>query len=74
MGELEAVSQSVWNNVIESETLKTGIDLLTGFLNIVDKTTDVLGSLGTIGVIGGGILGAKNAGREKCYPSYRICL
>lgn len=50
IGELSAVGQSVWKNLIDSDALKTGIDLLTGLLNIVDKTSDALSSLGTIGL------------------------
>lgn len=65
LGELEAVGQSVWNNIIQSETLKSGIDLLTGLLNIVDKTTDALGGLGTVGLAGGLFAGIKNVGGLK---------
>ena len=55
---LATVVQSIWNNLIESKTLKSGIDLLTGLLTIVDKLTESVGTLGTIG-IGAGL---KNAG------------
>ena len=61
-------------NILNSDTLTTGVNVLNDLLGLVNKLTESLGSLGTIGVIGGGILGAKNTGREKCYPSYRICL
>lgn len=57
LGDLSAVGQSVWNNVIESDTLKMGVDLLTGLLTIVDNLTKSFGLLGTIGV-GGGIFAA----------------
>ena len=67
LGELEAVGQSVWNNIIQSETLKSGIDLLTGLLNIVDKTTDALGGLGTVGLAGGLLAGIKNVGQAKMW-------
>ena len=70
LGELEAVGQSVWNNIIQSETLKSGIDLLTGLLNIVDKTTDALGGLGTVGLAGGLLAGIKNVGGLKFRESH----
>ena len=62
LGDLEATAQSVWSNLIESQTVKSGIDLLTGLLNIVDKTTDALGGLGTIGLGAGLFAGIKNVG------------
>lgn len=62
LGDLSAVSQSVWNNLIDSETLKTGVDLLTGLLTVLDKTTSVLGELGTIGLGAGLLAGIKNVG------------
>lgn len=70
LGELEAVGQSVWNNIIQSKTLKSGIDLLTGLLNIVDKTTDALGGLGTVGLAGGLLAGIKNVGGLKFRESH----
>lgn len=68
LGDLEATAQSVWSNLVESETVKSGIDLLTGLLNIVDKTTDALGGLGTVGLAGGLFAGIKNAGQGKSRP------
>lgn len=62
LGELEATSQSVWSNLIESKTIKSGIDLLNGLLTVLDKTTSALGEFGTISTIGSGIIGAKGLG------------
>lgn len=56
LGELVATGQSVWNNLLDSSELKTGVDLLTGLLTIIDKLTSELGGLGTIG-LGAGIFG-----------------
>lgn len=54
-------------NIVNSDTLKGAVNLLNGLLTGVNKLTDALGSLGTIGVIGGGILGANNLGKTyKC--------
>lgn len=50
-------------NIAESALLSGSVDGLNGLLEIVNHLTDALGSLGSIGVIGGGILGAKNIGR-----------
>lgn len=61
-------------NIANSDGIIAILNSFNSLLEVINKTTDALGSLGTIGLIGGGILGAKNAGREKCYPSYRICL
>lgn len=55
LGDLSSTTQSIWNNVTESETLKSGVDLLTGLLTIIEKITSALGELGTIG-LGSGIV------------------
>ena len=62
------------STVVESDLVKFFVDLGTTGVKAIDGLVNALGSLGTAGVIGGGILGAKNAGRGKCYPSYHICL
>ena len=62
------------STVVESDLIKFFVDLGTTGVKAIDGLVSALTPLGTIGVIGGGILGAKNAGREKCYPSYHICL
>ena len=61
-------------NIVNSDTLKGAVNLLNGLLTGVNKLTDALGSLGTIGLGAGLLASFKNAGREKCYPSYHICL
>ena len=50
------------NNILNSDTLTSGVNVLNDLLGLVNKLTESLGSLGTISLIGGGILGAKNAG------------
>lgn len=62
------------STVVESDLIKFFVDLGTTGVNAIDGLVNALTPLGTIGLIGGGILGTKNAGREKCYPSYHICL
>ena len=50
------------STVVESDLIKFFVDLGTTGVKAIDGLVNALGSLGTIGVIGGGILGAKNAG------------
>ena len=52
------------NNVINSDELTVAVKALNALLSGVNSITEALGSLGTIGVISGGILGAKNLGRH----------
>ena len=71
---LENTAKSAWINILDSETIKGGVDVLNSLLKVVVGLVDTFGLLPTVAAIGGGILGGKNIGREKCYPSYRICL
>ncbi len=52
------------NNVINSDELTVAVKALNALLSGVNSITEALGSLGTIGVISGGILGAKNLGKH----------
>ena len=65
-GRLNALSNS-WtefvNSIVQSDTLKTGVNILNELVQGVTKLTSALTPLGTIGVIGGGILGANNLGK-----------
>ena len=70
----KASLEELANDFISSDFLKGLIDSGDKLINILDLLIDKFGVLGTTAIIGGGILGEKNIGREKCYPSYRICL
>jgi len=72
MQKLENQAQEFWFKLIDSDTIKGGIDLLTGLLDIATKLVDTFGAFGTAAMVGGGILGAKNIGREKRYPSLNM--
>ena len=76
-GRLNALSNS-WtefvNSVVQSDTLKTGVNILNELVQGVTKLTSALTPLGTVGLGAGLLASFKNAGREKCYPSYHICL
>ena len=60
--------------IVDRGDLGTAIDGLTKLSEAIGWVIDKFGVLGTTAIVGGGILGGKNIGREKCYPSYRICL
>ena len=64
---LETEAKIAWINILDSETLKSGVDLLTGLVKVVGQLVDKFGLLGSAGLIGGGILGAKNIGRPKMF-------
>ena len=66
--------EALVNTFNNSEFFKGIIDAGGDLLDLLTLLIDKFGVLGTTAIIGGGILGGKNIGREKCYPSYRICL
>lgn len=70
--------KNTWTDTIEnianSDAIISIINGLNGIISGANKLTDTLGSLGTIGLGAGLLASFKNAGREKCYPSYHICL
>lgn len=54
-------------NFTESETIIGFLDLINGLVVGVDKLTESLGTLGTIGLGGGIFAGLKNVGKPKMY-------
>lgn len=48
LGSLDAVVQSISNNILDSDLLKFGIDALTGLASVIDAITNKLGSFGTL--------------------------
>ena len=56
-------------NIVNSETLKNGVNFLNSLLSIVNTLTDKLGALGTIGVGASLFAGIKNVGEGKMLPS-----
>lgn len=65
MTQLENRAQEFWFKLIDSDSIKNGITLLTDFLEVATNIVDALGLLGTASLIGGGILGAKNIGKYR---------
>ena len=67
---LENTAKSAWINILDSETIKGGVDVLNSLLKVVVGLVDTFGLLPTAAAIGGGILG-KNLGKVyKCTFSY----
>ena len=64
---LETEAKIAWLNILDSETLKDGVDLLTGLVKVVGQLVDTFGLLGTTAGIGGIVAGFKNVGRDKMY-------
>lgn len=56
---LKETSVGIWQNLIDSDAVKGGVDLLTNLLGVVDKLTSALGSLGTVSLAGGIFATAK---------------
>ena len=74
MNRLSNTWTKVVGNIANSDAIIGAVNGLNSLLSVIDKITGSLGSLGTL-ALGGGIFASfKNAGREKCYPSYHICL
>lgn len=65
MAKLENQAQEFWYKLIDSDTIKNGITLLTELLGLATDFVDKFGVLGTVATIGGGILGAKNVGKRR---------
>jgi hypothetical protein len=55
LGELAAIGQSTWNNLLNSDVLKGGIGTLGVLANTLDKVSSSLGGLGAVGTIGAGV-------------------
>lgn len=62
MAKLENQAQEFWYKLIDSDTIKNGITLLTELLGLATDFVDTFGALGTAGVGIGAYLGIKNVG------------
>lgn len=72
-GSLQRLSNtwtSTINNLVDSEAASVGINTLNGLLLVIEKLTESLGLLETIGVGAGLLSGIQNTG--KCRMSVRI--
>ena len=68
--ELGTIWEKIGDDAVSSSFLKGLTDVGIGVSSLVEK----FGLLKTAIVGIGAYAGFKNAGREKCYPSYHICL
>ena len=68
---LETEAKIAWLNILDSETLKDGVDLLTGLVKVVGQLVDKFGLIGTAAGIGGIVAGFKNIGRPKMFGLYK---
>ena len=59
---LENTAKSAWINILDSETIKGGVDLLNILLERLTKFVDTVGVLPTLAGIGGVVAGFKNVG------------
>lgn len=64
---LEAVFQTFANHILKSNFLKGIIDFGSSTIEVIDKVTSKLGSLGTIGLGTGLFAGLKNVGNPKMF-------
>lgn len=67
-----SVSWQVFSNdFIDSDAVKTGVEALTGFLNVLDAIVKTLGSAPVLAGALGGLFGAKNSGINNNAPHLR---
>lgn len=59
---LETEAKIAWINILDSDTLKSGIDLLTGLVKVIGELVDKFGLLGTAGIGLSAGLAFKNVG------------
>ena len=67
MTQLENRAQEFWYKVIDSDTIKNGITLLTDLLELGTDIVDTFGVLPTIMAGVGAGLAVKNIGRPKMF-------
>ena len=68
MEKLQNAWQELWFNFIDSDTIKSVVDVLTSLANILEKITTFAKPLGTISALAGGIL--STFGRGKLIKLY----
>lgn len=64
---LEASFQEFANHILDSSFIKGIVDFGNGAINVIDKVTSKLGSLGTIGLGAGIFSSIKNVGMAELY-------
>ena len=72
MTQLENRAQEFWYKVIDSDTIKNGITLLTDLLELGTNIVDTFGVLPTIMAGVGAGLGVKNLGKTYEYTVFKL--
>lgn len=68
---LTASAQTFANHFLDSSLIKGIVDFGNTTINVIDKVTSKLGSIGTIGLGTGLFAGIKNIGRPKMFGLYK---
>lgn len=68
---LKETSTGIAQNLFQRDEMKSVVDGLTSFMNVIDSLTSKIGLLGTIGLGAGIFAGFKNIGGWK--NVYPIC-
>lgn len=63
---LENVKKTAWIHVLDTDGLKSGVDVLSALIELLDKFISKMGLMGTIGLGAGLFTGIQNVGRSKC--------
>lgn len=71
LGLLSSKTQSIWNNILNSDELKTGIDALSEILSLLDGITNTLGKIsttgGSLGAISGLLMSLNGNGERTMF-------
>ena len=62
---LENVGKTAWIHILDSEVLKSGIDVLSMLIELLDTLVSKVGLIGTIGLGVGLFRGIKNVGKRN---------
>ena len=67
LNRLKETGTGIAQNLFQRDEMKSIVDRLTSFLEVIDSLTSKIGLLGTIGLGAGLFAGIKNVGRDKMY-------
>ena len=70
---LENVGKTAWIHILDSEALKSGIDVLSMLIELLDKLASKAGLIGTIGLGAGLFTGIKNVGKRNYISKLQNC-
>lgn len=67
LAKLSETGTGIAQNLFQREYMKSTVDILNSFLGILDRVTDKMGLLGTLGAGAGLLAGIKNVGSLKMF-------